>query len=58
MKTEPREWPQSGWTPRAIYAELDRYVIGQDRAKRVVSIGAYNHVKRLEMRAGGVEIPL
>lgn len=44
-------------TPREIFAELDRYVIGQDRAKRVVSIAAYNHLKRIEIRARGEENP-
>ncbi len=34
-------------TPREIYQELDRYVIGQDRAKQVVATAAYNHYKRL-----------
>jgi len=34
-------------TPREITAYLDRYVIGQKRAKEVVSIAAYNHYKRL-----------
>ncbi len=43
------------WTPKRIYEELDRYVIGQERAKRVVSIAAYNHMKRLALREKGVE---
>jgi ATP-dependent Clp protease ATP-binding subunit ClpX len=34
-------------TPRDIYDHLDRYVIGQERAKRTVAIAAYNHLKRL-----------
>ncbi len=34
-------------TPSRIYEELDRYVIGQERAKRVVAVGAYNHLKRV-----------
>src|SRR5262245_6369614 len=33
-------------TPREIYDYLDRFVIGQKRAKRVVAIAAYNHLKR------------
>jgi ATP-dependent Clp protease ATP-binding subunit ClpX len=37
-------------TPRQIYDHLDRYVIGQDRAKRVVAIAAYNHLKRCAER--------
>jgi ATP-dependent Clp protease ATP-binding subunit ClpX len=33
-------------TPRQIYTYLDRYVVGQERAKRSVAIAAYNHLKR------------
>lgn len=32
--------------PREIYEYLDKYVIGQDRAKKALSIAAYNHLKR------------
>src|SRR5512147_1164819 len=39
-----------GFTPRGIYERLDRYVIGQDAAKRAVSIAAYNHLKRVQAR--------
>ena len=35
------------WTPKKIFEELDRYVIGQQRAKRVISLAAYNHLKRV-----------
>ena len=34
-------------TPRSLYAKLDEYVIGQDRAKKVLSVAVYNHYKRL-----------
>lgn len=34
-------------TPKQIKAELDKYVIGQDRAKQVLAVGIYNHYKRL-----------
>ncbi|HBH36575.1 MAG TPA: ATP-dependent Clp protease ATP-binding subunit ClpX [Gammaproteobacteria bacterium] len=34
--------------PREINAWLDDYVIGQKRAKRVLSVAVYNHYKRLE----------
>jgi len=46
MKTLPLDWADS-LTPERIYKELDRYVIGQRKAKRTVSIAAYNHIKRL-----------
>ncbi|MGO1938790.1 MAG: ATP-dependent Clp protease ATP-binding subunit ClpX [Agrococcus casei] len=34
--------------PREIFAALDEYVIGQDRAKRALSVAVYNHYKRLQ----------
>ena len=33
--------------PKEIKAFLDEYVIGQDRAKRVLSVAVYNHYKRI-----------
>jgi len=35
-------------TPRDIHAFLDNYVIGQQDAKKVLSVAVYNHYKRLE----------
>ena len=45
-------------TPAAIYTELDRYVIGQHRAKRKLSIAAYNHQKRIALASGGTRVAL
>ena len=33
--------------PSEIKAELDRYIVGQDEAKRVLSVAVYNHYKRI-----------
>ena len=33
--------------PRDLKAELDKYVIGQDKAKKTLSVAVYNHYKRL-----------
>ena len=33
--------------PKDIHAFLDQYVIGQDRAKKILSVAVYNHYKRL-----------
>ena len=46
-------------SPRSIKEKLDQYVIGQQRAKRVLSVAVHNHYKRLALgEAGrdGVEI--
>jgi ATP-dependent Clp protease ATP-binding subunit ClpX len=37
-------------TPRKIFEHLERYVIGQEDAKRAVAIAAYNHQKRIHLR--------
>jgi ATP-dependent Clp protease ATP-binding subunit ClpX len=37
--------------PQEIKAVLDEYVIGQQTAKKVLSVAVYNHYKRLESRA-------
>jgi len=39
----PRRIP----SPREIVAHLDQYVIGQERAKKVLSVAVYNHYKRV-----------
>jgi ATP-dependent Clp protease ATP-binding subunit ClpX len=38
-------------TPAEIYAYLDRYVVGQQHAKRAVAIAAYNHLKRVSRKS-------
>jgi ATP-dependent Clp protease ATP-binding subunit ClpX len=43
--------------PQEIRAVLDEYVIGQDTAKKILSVAVYNHYKRLSLRGSdGVEI--
>jgi len=34
-------------TPREIKAQLDEYVVSQDRTKRILSVAVYNHYKRV-----------
>ncbi len=45
-------------TPSEIRAVLDDYVIGQDRAKRVLSVAVHNHYKRLEIGGKGSDIEI
>ncbi|MFA0753339.1 MAG: hypothetical protein IMHGJWDQ_001110 [Candidatus Fervidibacter sp.] len=43
--------------PREIYEFLNQYVVGQDRAKKILSVAVYNHYKRILMPSeSGVEI--
>jgi len=37
--------------PRVIYEKLSEYVVGQDQAKRVLSVAVYNHYKRINAPA-------
>ena len=51
--SEPRETPrrsspQERLTPLEIKSALDEYVIGQDNAKKALSVAVYNHYKRID----------
>lgn len=39
-------------TPSQIHQELDKYVIGQEQAKKILSVAIYNHNKRLNDKTG------
>jgi ATP-dependent Clp protease ATP-binding subunit ClpX len=43
-------------TPESIKGHLDQYVIGQDQAKKMLSVGVYNHYKRIEFATNDVRI--
>jgi ATP-dependent Clp protease ATP-binding subunit ClpX len=46
-------------TPREIKAVLDDYVIGQERAKRILSVAVHNHYKRIDeglMKGSDIEL--
>jgi ATP-dependent Clp protease ATP-binding subunit ClpX len=44
--------------PREIYRRLNQYVVGQDRAKKVLSVAVYNHYKRVLNGAPSDEVEL
>src|SRR5579872_1600885 len=47
-KANARRAGLNRFTPRAIKRELDGYVIGQEEAKKILSVAVYNHFKRIE----------
>ena len=51
----PRQEEVRVLTPRQIYDHLDRYVIGQEGAKRAVATAAHQHLKRIEQRRSGAK---
>src|SRR5437870_19928 len=44
--------------PREIYEFLDDYVIGQETAKKVLSVAVYNHYKRIQVGQKDTEVEL
>jgi len=44
--------------PREIFDEIDKYVIGQDRAKKALSVSVYNHYKRIGQRGKAADVEI
>jgi ATP-dependent Clp protease ATP-binding subunit ClpX len=44
--------------PSEIKLILDEYVIGQDRAKKILSVAVHNHYKRIDSRVGSDDVEL
>ena len=44
--------------PREINLSLDQYVIGQEQAKKVLSVAVYNHYKRMELASAREEVEI
>jgi len=55
---KPRIAPSKIPTPKKIFDQLNQYVIGQDRAKKTLSVAVYNHYKRISagMQIDDVEL--
>jgi ATP-dependent Clp protease ATP-binding subunit ClpX len=57
-----KEEPNAGGTPTPkppeIKAILDQYVIGQERAKKILSVAVHNHYKRIESRHSNDDVEL
>ena len=45
-------------TPQQLFEPLDNYVIGQQQAKRVLSVAVYNHYKRLKHKMSAEDVEL
>ena len=54
----PRQASAATLTPPKIYDQLSQYVVGQERAKKVLSVAVYNHFKRVgpAMRDDDLEV--
>ena len=57
-KNKASDWTPLAMTPVELKNHLDKYVIGQDNAKKVLSVAVYNHYKRLahKFTEGDVEL--
>jgi ATP-dependent Clp protease ATP-binding subunit ClpX len=51
LDDEGLELQKSIPTPKEIKSELDQYVIGQEKAKKILAVSVYNHYKRINDKA-------
>jgi ATP-dependent Clp protease ATP-binding subunit ClpX len=45
-------------SPQRMYQQLSEYVVGQERAKKVLSVAVYNHYKRIKLGDKGEDVEL
>ncbi|MEM7031671.1 MAG: ClpX C4-type zinc finger protein, partial [Chloroflexota bacterium] len=60
-ENQPDDSPKTFATPRSlspkeIYEKLNEWVVGQDRAKKVLSVAVYNHYKRIGAQVDEIEL--
>jgi ATP-dependent Clp protease ATP-binding subunit ClpX len=60
MRTPPRPAGSAGTRlrPKDLAARLDEWVVGQERAKRMLAVAVYNHLKRVAMRGRPTDVEL
>jgi ATP-dependent Clp protease ATP-binding subunit ClpX len=57
-KDEPATGSDPMPKPSEIKAILDDYVVGQDRAKKILSVAVYNHYKRIDSKVAAEDVEL
>ncbi|MFH1811825.1 MAG: ATP-dependent Clp protease ATP-binding subunit ClpX [Pseudomonadota bacterium] len=57
-RDEPKSGPQRVPRPSEIKDLLDQYVIGQERAKKVMSVAVHNHYRRIESKVDTDDVEL
>ena len=57
-KTSPSEFSLELKPPKLIKAFLDDYVIGQETAKKVISVAVYNHYKRISSQKSSDDLEI
>lgn len=57
-RVEPGEAGTPVPKPHEIKAILDDYVIGQERAKKILSVAVHNHYKRIDHKSAGGDVDL
>ena len=45
-------------TPKELKEHLDQFIIGQDEAKKTISVAVYNHYKRILLNDSGIKVPI
>ncbi|MGB7294929.1 MAG: ATP-dependent Clp protease ATP-binding subunit ClpX [Candidatus Aminicenantales bacterium] len=53
---EERRQKTESLTPRQIKDALDQYIVGQEKAKKKISVAVYNHYKRIKLRRGQSDV--